>query len=360
HEIRTPLNGVLGMTALLAGSRLDMEQKEMVKTVHQGASSLLTILNDILDFSKIEAGKFSIDETDLDLKALVEQVVALLRPNALEKGIVLELKWDSQTPRLMRGDPARIRQVLVNLVLNAIKFTAKGGVRVAVAKEQEAERLRITVIDSGIGIRPEAAKRLFQPFTQADTGTARKYGGTGLGLAICRQLTTLMGGEIGLKSEFGKGSAFWISLPLKSAKGPVGEAAEPARSAGGPVARILVVEDNPVNSLVTMRLLQKLGHTVRSVNSGGAACELVEKEAFDLIFMGVHMPEMDGLQATAEVRRREGPFRHTPIIALTASAMDSDRKRCLAAGMDDFLSKPLNLEVLAETVRNWLSQRQRS
>ncbi|MBL8229555.1 MAG: response regulator [Bryobacterales bacterium] len=360
HEIRTPMNGVMGMAALLADSTLSHQQQEMVETIQTSASSLLAVLNDILDYSKIEAGRFSIEDLDMDLRAVVEGVVALLRGGAIGKGIGLEMTWDPLVPQYVRGDCTRVRQVLLNLVGNAIKFTSEGKVTVDVASRgdmQNGALVRISVTDTGIGIAPETAEQLFRPYTQADSTMTRKYGGTGLGLAISKQLVRLMGGDIGVNSELGKGSTFWITIPFHIASMPVTRA--PEVSSGIPQqerrGRILLVEDNPVNAKITTRLLEKMGHHIMAASNGHEACQAFHHEAFDLILMDVMMPEMDGLQATKEIRRMEATgHRRTPIVALTASAMESDRKRCEEAGMDDYLTKPLSTRQLAEKVQRWL------
>lgn len=357
HEIRTPMNGVLGMTALLSDSPLTAEQQEMLDTIKSSAGSLLTVLNDVLDFSKIEAGKLSLDLAGMDLRATVEGVLALLRGRAIERNLPLELEWRENTPRWVRGDAARIRQVLMNLAGNALKFTECGSVRVVVAADPgyvHNHRIRISVIDTGIGIVPEAAESLFRPFTQADTTTARRFGGTGLGLSISRQLVHLMGGDIGLVSEPGKGSTFWFCLPLEETAPPVAThsghiVATPERRTG----RILLVEDNAVNALVALRLLEKMGHQVTLATDGAQACQAAAAADFDLILMDLQMPQMDGYQATVRIRAAER--RRVPIVALTASVMEADRLDSLRVGMDDYLVKPLDPERLSATVQRWLA-----
>lgn len=365
HEIRTPMNGVMGMTALLADSPLSASQREMLDTIQSSASALLTVLNDILDFSKMEAGKLSIDTADFDLHAVVDGVVGILRAPALGKRIGLELIFDSAVPRFVRGDETRVRQILTNLAGNAIKFTLEGGVRIVIRTEYEDSthaRIRFNVIDSGIGISPDAVEHLFRPYTQADATTTRRFGGTGLGLAISKQLVHMMSGEIGVVSEVDKGSTFWFTIPFAKASSSVRVTRSANRSIT-PSSRsghILLVEDNPVNARIAARLLEKMGHQITIAVNGREACEMTGRETFDLIFMDVMMPEMDGLEATIAIRRRESKGEHIPIVALTASAMDSDRDRCRVVGMDSYLSKPLNPQQLAETLEQWLPQRTRA
>ncbi|MBI3210190.1 MAG: response regulator [Candidatus Solibacter usitatus] len=365
HEIRTPMNGVMGMTSLLSGSELSDQQREMVDTIQTSAASLLTVLNDILDFSKIEAGKLSLESSAFDPKEIVQGVIALMSGTAVQKGLYLAQDYDSGIPARLMGDPARLRQILNNLVGNAVKFTAQGGVRVSMRLERQGEHplwVRIAVSDTGIGIDPESARNLFQPFTQADATTNRKFGGTGLGLAISRQLVELMGGEIGLESKAGAGSTFWLLIPFEIAAAP---ATLPAGDAGAPAApvvpgKVLLVEDNLVNAKVAERLLAKIGHTVHVAHDGEEACNMALREMYDVILMDVHMPGMDGFEATAAIRKAQGRGPRTPIIALTASAMDGDRQRCMSAGMDDYLAKPIDPERLLSMVSQWISESRRS
>jgi two-component system, sensor histidine kinase and response regulator len=510
HEIRTPINGVIGMTSLLLETELSSKQRDYAETVRDSATTLLTIINDILDFSKIEAGKLDLEIIDLDVGSVVQGVVHLLAEKARSKGIALRSSIEGSVPRLLRGDPVRLRQILTNLVDNAVKFTTRGEVICRVSADHEARDaalLRFEVRDSGIGIDAGTRARLFQAFSQADGSTTRKYGGTGLGLAISRRLTMLMGGEIGVESEPGRGSTFWFTARLgrpgtaagsgaaeelaglralivddsatvrmdliaKLAKlgiagrsAPDGDSAlcglrealarderydvaildlqmpgmdgmelarcirrepdladlplvlhtgfserchpEEARSAGiaayllkpvqpselaaclkrvvrrqsdgdtraGPPAsrvparpapatdrsglRILVAEDNPVNQKVARHILERLGHVPDIVGNGREALLALDSTAagtYDLILMDCQMPDMDGFAATREIRRREAGGRHTPIVAMTAYAMQGDRERCIASGMDDYVAKPVKPDTLDAVLRLWTGQ----
>jgi PAS domain S-box-containing protein len=499
HEIRSPMNGVIGMTGLLLETRLSPEQREYAETVRSSADALLTIINDILDFSKIEAGKLQFETLDFDLRESVEGVARLLAERAQAKGIEMVAMIDSDVPARLRGDPGRVRQVLTNLAGNAVKFTEQGEVVIRVSKQSETAThatLKFDVIDSGIGIPEQAQGRLFQPFSQADGSTTRRYGGTGLGLAISKQLVEMMGGRIGLTSAEGKGSTFSftarfekqhgagsapphrreleglsllvaaahqatremvgsecahqamnvreatsgaqaletlreeaargapcrvavldlglgdmdglalareiksdpaiastrlvmltplgfkgdlareagieaiVTKPVKQAQlldrlaelitgeepsaGSKGAGAQPAPARDLSRARILVADDNLVNRKVALGQLRQLGYGAEAVASGPEVLEALEKRAYDLILLDCQMPEMDGYEVTAEIRRREGSGKHTPIVAVTAHAMEEARKKCLEAGMDDYLSKPVKVEALAAVLDRWV------
>jgi signal transduction histidine kinase/DNA-binding NarL/FixJ family response regulator len=352
HEIRTPLNGVLGMVHLILGTKLDDAQRHYVLAVQESGEALLSILNDILDFSKLEAGRIELTDEAFDLERLVNGAVTLLAPRAQEKRLALETRLAPGLPRALRGDAGRLRQVLLNLLGNAIKFTETGFVRVEAERrggEGDAAHLRFAVSDSGIGIGAEARPLLFREFTQVDRSATRRFGGTGLGLAISRRIVEAMGGEIGVESMPGRGSTFWFRVSLPLAERAPSRASERALAASRPL-RILVAEDNALNQEVARGLLSRQGHTVEIAADGRLAVEAVRTKQYDVVLMDVHMPELDGLAATREIRRLPGDRGRTPIIALSASVLPGETQQCVAAGMDAYLAKPIDPSALAEAL----------
>jgi len=357
HELRTPMTGVIGMADFLAESALSPDQHQYVDTLRASARTLLTVLNDILDFSKIEADRLELEETDFDLIAVLETVVRLFQPLAEDRGLTLELAGTGGRHCPVKGDPVRVQQILFNLVSNAVKFTRQGGVRLALiptVMEGERVRARITVSDTGIGMDEEQISRLFQPFSQADATTARRFGGTGLGLAIARRLARMMGGDIAVRSTQGQGSAFTVSLSLPRGNLPA-PAAEGQGTGPGDPARplaVLVVEDHPVNRMLLTQGLRRLGHRVSEAVNGREAVETLARGPLpDLVLMDIHMPEMDGPTATRAIRALPPPAARVPIYALTADAMPEHRRAFREAGMDEVLTKPIDWPRLADQLR---------
>jgi signal transduction histidine kinase/ActR/RegA family two-component response regulator len=359
HEIRTPMAGIIGFADLLAATPLSSDQQDYVESIRSSADALLALINDILDLSKIEAGRLDLESAPVDLRRLVENVVGLLAVRAAEKRLRLAFTIDPSAPAAILGDAARLRQVLVNLLGNAVKFTSQGGVSLAVAATKEIDgrhRIDFAVSDTGPGVAPEHLERIFEAFRQVDASISRRFGGTGLGLAISRSIVRQMGGAIEVESQVGHGATFRFSIPAwAAARSEVATLRRPAiggsRASGLPALRLLVAEDNPVNRKLAQAVFRQLGYQPDFAVNGVEAFDRVALHDYDLVLMDVQMPEMDGLEATRRIRRECPPERQPRIVAMTAAAFPEDRNRCLDAGMDDYVSKPINMEELIAALR---------
>ena len=363
HEIRTPMNGMLGMLQLALAEASDGEQREHLETAQYSAESLLTILNDILDFSKLESGKLQFEATDFDLIKAVDSVINLMNSRSQGASLSLSVDYPADLPRSLTGDVGRLRQVLLNLISNAMKFTEAGGVALKIEQLPASGTqiaLRFNVIDSGIGIAPEAQARLFQSFSQADNSISRRFGGTGLGLSICKKIVEMQGGRIGVESTVGTGSRFWFELTFAPAYRAEQVPTMPAIASlqATRALHILLAEDNEINQKVAVALLKKSGHTVQVAQNGHEAVRAVQDGRFDVILMDMHMPEMDGLAATRAIRGMPAPASSLPIVALTAAGALSDIQICMDAGMNYFLVKPFRMERLSGILQQLSSTEQ--
>ncbi|MEC9367525.1 MAG: ATP-binding protein [Pseudomonadota bacterium] len=355
HEVRTPLGAIISMADLLLSTPLNETQKKYAATLQQSGRGLLTVVNGVLDFSKLDAGRFELDRASFDFPEMMRGVEEALRARARGKGIDAKIELAGSCPRHLVGDSARIRQVLDNLIDNAVKFTEKGSITLRASPEKldRGMQIRFEVIDTGLGLTQQQIRRLFTPYTQGDSSVSSKYGGTGLGLSIAKRLAELMGGKMGCESERGLGSTFWFTIPVALADAPpkLNGGADAPPMPGGPLnGRVLVVEDNQVNQMLIAAYLDRFGLDYEMAANGALALDRLTTESYDLVLMDVMMPEMDGIECTRRIRSLSGDIARTPIIALTANAMKGDRENYLAAGMDAYVSKPVSARDLFEAI----------
>lgn len=363
HELRTPINGVLGLLELLMKDKtLNPEQVDHVTVAHASADSLLSIVSNILDFSSIESGKLQIKNLELNLRQLMNEVTSMVSTNADKKGLTLGCHFDQNVPENLLGDPVRIRQILSNLLLNAVKFTEEGSIIAKaelLSKTDKTAQVRFSVTDTGIGIPEDKQEGLFASFYQGDASSTRKHGGTGLGLAINHKLVSAMGGDITVDSESGKGSTFYFTLPFKILKQRTVKPKQVTEELAPLTGTLLLAEDNPVNKMVATKMLRSIGLTVEHAVNGAVAFELFKESSFDAVLMDIQMPEMDGYESTRCIRQweKEEQKSTTPIIALTANVLTEDRAKCFEVGMDDFLAKPIKIKDLHKSLQHWLEEK---
>ena len=357
HEIRTQLNGIIGMTQILAETKLEDKQKEYVELISDSGSSLLSIINDILDFSKIESGQIELEEINFNLKKKVDQIHKLMNLKASEKNLNLQFKIFADVPEFVVGDPLRLKQIIINLVNNAIKFTEKGTVKLEVSimkKNEENPKIMFKIIDTGVGISAKAKKKLFKEFSQADASISRKHGGSGLGLSISKNLAKMMGGDIGVISEEGKGSTFWFTVVFGIGNEVTDRDDEMIHSKGEAKPRklrVLLAEDNKINQRVAMVNLQKMGHVVDIAENGNIAVEMFRDNLYDVVLMDIMMPIMDGIEATGRIKKMQEDQvlkRGIPVIAMTANALKGDKERLIAQGLDGYICKPFKADDLKQ------------
>ncbi len=362
HEIRTPLNGILGMAGILLNKELGSSERDCVETIRNSGEALLSIVDQLLDFSKMDAGRLELEREQFEIKSVMEEAIQIVKGTAARKSLQLLFDIHPAVPLAVRGDAGRLRQILLNLLGNAVKFTERGKIelKAELAGFRKGEyQLRFSVTDQGIGITEEQQAKLFQPFIQAEASTSRRFGGTGLGLAICKRLAELMGGAVGVKSRPGEGSSFWFTIAVLPSNGAVPQLNSPATlsrsSAGEKNLNILLVEDNSINKKVGLLLLKSLGYRADVASNGFEALAAMGSKRYDLVLMDCLMPEMDGFEATRHIRSLGGYGAQVPIIAMTAGAFSEDRAACLAAGMTDYLSKPVRETELQAKLEFWLS-----